>query len=83
MLNNPVVIAQSDALADRIMDRYGSLKDQIAAAFEMVYLRGPTSVERRAVSEFFRSTQRDASHREALSAICQSLYASAEFRYLD
>lgn len=83
MLNNPIVIAQSDALADRIMDRYSSLKDQIVAAFEMVYLRGPTSAERRAVSEFFRSTQQDMSHQEALSAICQSLYASAEFRYLD
>jgi predicted CXXCH cytochrome family protein len=83
MMNNPLVIAQSDALATRIADRYEKPRDQIGAAFQIIYLRDPTAGERKAVSAFARSVSKDASSEKMLSAICQSLFASAEFRYLD
>jgi hypothetical protein len=83
MMNNPFVIAQSDALAAKITSRHTRTSDQISAAFQAIYLREPMSGERRAVSSFIRSAGRNASGSETLSAICQSLFASAEFRYLD
>ncbi|KAA1260700.1 Planctomycete cytochrome C [Rubripirellula obstinata] len=83
MMNNPFVIAQSDALANKIASRHKRVGDQISEAFQVIYLRDPTSGERSAVSSYIRSAGRDASATETLSAICQSLFASAEFRYLD
>lgn len=83
MMNNPFVIAQSDALATGIASRYDRTGDQLFAAFQLIYLRDPTAGERKAVSSFIRSTGKDLSGNEGLSAICQSLFASAEFRYLD
>ena len=50
MMNNPFVIAQSDALATKIADQHQRISDQIAMAFQVIYLRDPTSAERRAVS---------------------------------
>ena len=83
MMNNPFVIAQSDALAAKVADRHHQLNDQITEAFQVIYLRDPTSTERKSVLSFIRSTGEDFSDTETLSFICQSLFASAEFRYLD
>ena len=87
LMNNRFVIQQSEALAERIRDYSTRPADQIKQAFLLVYGRPPTIGERTAVGNFYREfTATDNSRQSAtstLSAICQSLFASAEFRFLD
>ena len=85
MMNNPFVIAQSDAFAQRIAKESKRSADQLEYAFVLAYGRPPTSGERSATASFWRSFAMPSqqSNGEALSALCQSLFASAEFRFID
>lgn len=85
LMNNPFVIQQSEAFAKRIANENDKLADQFAQAFVLAYGREPTSGERAATSKFVRTFgARDASQRdEMMTTFCQSLFASAEFRYID
>ena len=86
MMNNRFVIQQSDSLARRIAEKSSRLSEQIQYAFVLVYGRPPTAGESSAtasfVDEFAPPSSRSRSH-ETLQALCQSLFASAEFRYID
>lgn len=82
MMNNPFVIRLSDAFARQLMADHWRVEDQIDQAFVLAYGRGPTSGERHTSAKFLRSaTGRD--HAKNLSMFCQSLFASAEFRFVD
>ncbi len=87
MLNNPLVIQQSEAFADRLLSSKRKTADQIQLAFQLAYGRLPDNHERAAanafVGRFATSESGRDRKREALAAFCQSLFASAEFRYLD
>lgn len=87
MMNNPFVIQQSEAFADRLLENADEPSERIRLAFILAYGRPPTDHENLAANSFvnrFESASEDQSkQREALSALCQSLFASAEFRYLD
>ncbi len=87
LMNNPFVIQQSESLAKRIAKENDRLTDQIAAAFLLAYGRPPTSGERAATATFIQQFTPTTSYRsrdaETLTALCQSLLASAEFRYID
>jgi hypothetical protein len=82
MMNNDFVLAQSKAFASRLANEQHSLNEQIKQAFVMTYGRSPTSGERKATAQFLSSIRRSAGS-ESLALLCQSLFASAEFRYLD
>lgn len=85
MMNNPFVIRQSNGFADRIKSSSGSVNDQINLMFVLAYGRPPTSGERRATESLVRSYggQTRSMTSSTLSVLCQSLFASAEFRYID
>ncbi len=87
MLNNPFVIQQSEAFADRLLSSEPKTADQIQLAFRLVYGRPPSIDERAAASalvhRFAASGSSSDRDRDALAVLCQSLFASAEFRYLD
>lgn len=87
MMNNKFVIQQSDAFANRILQTHKRADDQIEYAFRLAYGRPPTSGERSAAAAFARNLAASSSGRipaETLMAVlCQSLFASAEFRYVD
>ncbi len=85
MMNNPFVIRQSDSFAQRIAKESKRPADQLEYAFVLAYGRPPNSVERTATASFWRSFASSSQHSngEALSALCQSLFASAEFRLID
>ncbi len=94
LMNNPLVIDQSEALANRVSSEGGRVAGQIESAFMLVYGRPPTSGERSAAASFFKSfspeirygvgrTSGPRVQGETLTAFCQSLFASAEFRYID
>jgi hypothetical protein len=69
--------------------------ERLAYGYELAFARAPTEQEWSAIKRFWsqfpqqaargKSTQvaRDQSQVAALSAFCQSLIASAEFRYLN
>ncbi len=92
LMNNPFVIEQSQALARRVaaVPNISDL-DRIALAYQHALGRLPTETERTRIEAFLRvetgavprannrgSTKTD----EVYALICQSLFASAEFRYL-
>ena len=84
-LNNRLVIYCSDALANRLIEEASSLPDQLKLAFEYCYSRAATDSELTAARRFFEElevTGRDR-NRKKLSAVCQSIMASAEFRIVD
>jgi hypothetical protein len=87
MMNNHFVIQQSAALARRVARQKSRPGERLEFAFLLVYGRPPTSAERSATASFVKDFASSASNRlreaETLSAVCQSLFASAEFRYID
>lgn len=96
LMNNPQSIAAADAFAKRLgAMQVKDPQDRFVKAYELAYGRLPTSEEGQAVRSFFmRFTDqylkgksspdaRKAAQGVALSAFCQSLFGSAEFRYLN
>jgi hypothetical protein len=95
LMNNPQVLALADAFAQRIAAHEGDGPQRLAYAYELVFARPPTASEMEAIRRFWQEFPRQAtagrSTREAqeqarsaaLSAFCQGLFASAEFRYLN
>ncbi len=84
MMNNQFVIDSSDAFSRRLIREQPSKQKRLEAAFELAYGRRPTAGERDAALEFLRSFQSEGETEQAtLSAFCQALFASAEFRYID
>ena len=85
MMNNPFVIRQSKGFASRVKQIDGNVSDQIEFLFLLAYARPPTSGESRASEALLRSYggQARSLSDSTLSVLCQSLFASAEFRYVD
>jgi hypothetical protein len=87
LMNNPFVIQQSQAFASRISSATANSTDQIEHAFLLAYGRPPTASERTTIAAFMRRFVPPESSRNrrlaTLSAVCQSLLATAEFRYID
>ena len=86
MMNNPFVIGRSQEFADRLVNENSTASEQIKMAFVLAYGRQPTSGERAATAKFL-SLLSNGSRRKVgestLAVVCQSLFAAAEFRYID
>jgi hypothetical protein len=95
LLNNPQVITLADAFARRVYESGKDNPARITNAYWMAFGRAPTNEEVLATRTFFSEFAQDAKKVEASktnstyisnlawSAFCQSLLASAEFRYLN
>ena len=83
MMNNRFVLQQSESLARRVGNKASSRKGQIDYAFLLTYSRPPTVGERTAIDSFIKKTAPTTSWHNTLVDVCQSLFASAEFRYID
>jgi hypothetical protein len=95
LMNNPQAISAADAFAQRLIKYEGTPLERLVYAYKLAFARAPTEQEMTAIKRFWsqfpqqvaggKSTQeaRDKSQFAALSAFCQSLIASAEFRYLN
>jgi cytochrome c553 len=83
MLNSAFVIEQSDAMAERLQREQKQRRDQVELAFELVFSRLPESEELEASLRFLEDAERSVKPAAALSAFCQALFASAEFRYVN
>jgi len=87
LMNNPFVITCSDALARRLIDASQEPAEIIERACLLAYGRTATQGERAVLGEFIETFQPSRSgplgELEKWSVMCQSLFAAAEFRYLD
>ncbi|MBB5039479.1 PSD1 and planctomycete cytochrome C domain-containing protein [Prosthecobacter dejongeii] len=95
LMNNPQVLSAADAMAARIAKHPGNTMERLTYAYQLTFARLPTEAELAAIRSFWmrfaqqandgKNTQqaRDQAQYAALSAFCQSLFASAEFRYLN
>ena len=90
MLNNKFIIVHSDLMAKKLRKEYPNKDEQIKQAFLLCYGRPPLSSELSAARNLYssfrnskdlKSKKEDTKEFVALSSICQSLFASAEFRY--
>jgi hypothetical protein len=81
-LNNPFVIEQSQSLARKIATDPDtkSLVSKLELAFELAYGRPAERKELRAARNFC-TVMRNEPIEKSLTAFCQALFASAEFRY--
>jgi hypothetical protein len=82
-LNSPFVTRQAEALAERVRAAEGDDARGIERAYRLALARRPTAAERDRAFAFLRAFASRAGAREAWTAFCQALFATAEFRYLD
>ena len=82
LMNNPFVIRQAEAAADRLLASTGDDAEHVKRAFETFFSRPPTEKESKASLEFLQSYSVKSSKRSAWSALTQALFASAEFANL-
>jgi len=83
MLNNPFVIEQSHAMAERIGRACTNENDKVTMAFNLAYSRNPSEAERVETEKFLANFSNASQAGAGLAAVCQSLFASAEFRFVD
>jgi len=92
LMNHPGILSAADAFASRIAAFSGSPAEKIAHAYQLAFSRLPTEKELTAIRNFWDQfpeqvsgikEAREKAKMTALSAFCQSLMASAEFRYLN
>ncbi|MEM1225289.1 MAG: PSD1 and planctomycete cytochrome C domain-containing protein [Planctomycetota bacterium] len=79
VLNNPFVLRQSEAFAERVKAQTANRAEQIKLAFRLAFARPPTVLELRSASNLIADLNRSD---KGLQLLCQSLLASAEFRYV-
>lgn len=93
LMNNPQVQAAADAFAQRIAGFQGEPQERLSYAYQLAFGREPTPQEKQAISNFWMRFPQEAAKNKAvpkdklsgvaLSAFCQGLLASAEFRHLN
>lgn len=88
-LNNQFVIQQADKMAIRLIKEESQVKSQIKLAFLLAFGRRANSTELHAAESFYRDFQPNrvrfgpSSNVQKLSALCQGILASAEFRFVN
>ena len=86
MMNNPFVQQQSEAFARRLEEPRNDLSKQIDEAVLLAFSRLPTAQEKELLLQFtknFTETTESVERVVSMPVICQSLFASAEFRFID
>ncbi len=89
LMNSPFALRQADKAAERLLAVGTDEPGKIRAAFTLFLGREPTGDELEGAADFLRryrerysgEPERDGREREAWSAYCQALFASAEFQY--
>jgi hypothetical protein len=90
LLNNAFVVRAADAAADGLLKNNDSEAERARGAFVRFYGRPPTAREQAGAAAFLKAYRAQLTNdgvsarrqeREAWSAFCQALFASAEFQY--
>ncbi len=92
LMNNDTVAAQAEAFGRMLMERFETPRQRVRYAFLRTYGRLPTDEEIESCIRFFgrfmpaagrKTESREEAERLAMTAFCQALFSSAEFRYLN
>jgi hypothetical protein len=81
LMNNPFVIRQAEALADRLLAGSANDAGRVTRAYQLCYSRPPSTRELRNGQQFIEDYGRNQSRRSTWTALCQALFASAEFSH--
>jgi hypothetical protein len=81
LMNNPFVIRQAEALADRLLALSDDDAGRVTRAYQLCYSRPPSAKELQNGQKFIEDYGRTQSRRAAWAALCQALLASAEFSH--
>ena len=90
LMNSPFILEQSATLAERLLEQSTDDAARVERAYQLTLSRSPSEAEATRASKFIEScaAQLDARSdkqrtRDAWASLCQALFASAEFRYLE
>jgi hypothetical protein len=81
LMNNPFVIRQAEALADRLMTGDGDDDGKLTRAYQLCYARPPSAAELTNARQFLADYGRTHATRSTWTVLSQSLFASAEFSH--
>jgi hypothetical protein len=81
LLNNSFVIGRAEEMGDRLLALDGDDADRVRRAWYLCYSRPPSEAERASARTFLSEYGRGRSRRAAWAALCQALFASAEFSH--
>jgi hypothetical protein len=79
MMNNPFVIRQAEALAERLLAGADDYPTKLKRAYLLCYSRHPSAKEIEKAEGFLAEYGKKHSKRQSWTALCQAFYASAEF----
>jgi hypothetical protein len=91
LMNNPFVLAQSEAMAKRVLSQPSlDQKARITLAYQLALGRAPTQQERTTLARFIDSYRKSVAadnpngnaQLAAWTSLCQLLFQSGEFRYV-
>jgi hypothetical protein len=81
LMNNPFVIRQAEAMADRLLAGGGDDAGKVTRAYQICYSRPPSDKELRGALTFVENYGHKQDGRPTWAALCQALFASAEFSH--
>jgi hypothetical protein len=81
LMNSPLIVEHARHTARRVAGLGKDTPSRIEAAYQLILARAPSDGERGDAAAFLTAFPGDKED-EALAAFCQTLFASAEFRYL-
>ncbi len=81
LMNNPFVLRQAEAMADRLLASEGDDGARLKRAYSLCYSRPPSAKELENGQRFIEGYGRRQSRRSTWAALCQALFASAEFSH--
>jgi hypothetical protein len=79
MMNNPFVIKQAEAMADKLLEGEGEADAKLKRAYQLCYSRPPSEKELKNAQKFLEEYGKEKTPRATWAALCQALFASAEF----
>ncbi len=81
LMNNPFVIQQAEAMADKLLAGDQDDAGKLTRAYQLCYSRPPSDKELKNAQKFIDDYGKDHSRRSTWTALCQALFASAEFSH--
>jgi hypothetical protein len=81
MLNNPFVIRAAEDLADRLLADKRDDAAMLTRVYLLCYSRPPSEKEQKQASQFVADYEKDHTHRQTWTALCQAMFCSAEFSH--
>jgi Protein of unknown function (DUF1553)/Protein of unknown function (DUF1549)/Planctomycete cytochrome C len=79
LMNNPFVIRQAEAMADKLLAISGDELAKLAHAYQLCFSRNPSESELVDAQRFITEYGKQHSRRSTWAAFAQALFASAEF----